>query len=71
MSNTDYNEGWDAGYKAGTGADFPITSEAALKVRISELEDKLFIVRRRQAERIDHIRTLQRECDILEGACDF
>ena len=56
MSNTDYNEGWDAGYKAASGGEFPLTKEASLKVRVAELEDKLAITRQHLREAYARLR---------------
>ena len=69
--NTDYNVGWDAGYRAASGGDYPLTTEASLKARVAELEDLLDITKRRLRESHDREDTLRREFDILDGACDF
>jgi len=71
MSCSEYNAGWDAGYRAAMGGDFPLTTEAHLTARVAELEDHIEIIRRRLSESHAREDTLRREFDILDGACDF
>jgi len=61
MSCSEYNAGWDAGYRAAMGGDFPLTTEASLKARVAELEDLLAITRQRLLEGQDREDNLRRE----------